>query len=442
MAEAAVEESKVADEIAANPESKDIDMSFEERMEILGKRAEKGEFDKPGESEPAPEKKDDPEQEAEEPRKKEDRKPDEAEEPEEKPWFDEAPPVPTLGDAEPEESEEEPVRDEIDELVDADEPPADGDPKAGKAWARVKQENRELKEKLKSGEERIAEAQSSAIEEADGKLARMEQTITELRKEKDDLGSRLALVDYRNSQEYKSKVEAPETAVMESAAKIAGKYENVTPQMIMSALKSGDASIDDFAEKYDISVSHIAKMGALSAELDKAESARKSLDENASEYIKSQTELSEQQQQQTMAARQESFSRQVESKFKAEQNDNPLFRPVAGNDAWNRTLSDMLTALSDVDVASVDEPRVAEALVKAEFYHQSQPIISWLQKKEKAQGERISEMEKRISKLSAASPSTGAGASKSDDERKAEANKEDDSLSFEEAIERRAKNWG
>ena len=336
---------------------------------------------------------------------------------------------------------EEHVPDEIDDLVAAEEPPGEDNDKKGEAWKRVKQQRKEALAQVKELKEENAALKAGQSEITGEEVTKLREREQELTSRISEMESQLAVAKIDTTPDYQQRIGIPLKMIEDDVNSLADITEGVTGGMLMGIVRSGSMdAIRGLAEKYEIDPYTVAQIQGLETRYRQVKSEEAAMQETANKAWEKTSQQNEEQARADLKARQARFSTGLESHFKAMQARHDLLREVPGNDAWNNTLATMKANLSHVDGNALSEDNVAEMAVKAEIFPQYVNMVEQLRESVQHYRDENRNLRKRISGLSAASPSPGGGTGKSDAEKTSgKARKADEGLSFLGSIAR--KDW-
>ena len=275
-------------------------------------------------------------------------------------------------------------------------------PEAQTAWARLTKDLRDARSKIKELETKTSQAPTDSVEQID-----LKAQLEALRNERNEYESELKLARLESTREYKQAVTEPLTVIQKEVADISALYET-DPRLIYSAMVEQDpakrrALLKEATANFDPVDSLAIRNKA--EELQKVFERRDLLTKDVQTVL----EMLQNDEKQEMELFQQRAQEELVAAYKSEwenmQKENPLFRPIEDNEAWNNTLKTIESKAFEIENTELD-PRAKARLT---FNAAAMPVLMHLFQDYVSKTQtRIQDLEKTAKELRATLPSSGA----------------------------------
>jgi len=275
-------------------------------------------------------------------------------------------------------------------------------PEAQTAWARLTKDLREARVKLKELESKASEAPTNSVEQID-----LQNQLNALKQERDEYENELKFSRLESTKEYKLAVTEPLNNIQKEVSEISKLYEGVDPRNIYAAMVEPDTAKRRALLKEATSALDPVDSLAIrnrAEELQKVFERRDVLTKDVNTVLQ-MIQAEEQKEQEAYTQRMESeIKTAYESEWNNIQKENPLLRPIEGNEAWNSTLQNIQQQAMSIENTELD----ARSKARLTFNAAAMPMVMnvFQDYVSKAQ-ERISELEKLTKELRSSVPSSG-----------------------------------
>jgi hypothetical protein len=275
-------------------------------------------------------------------------------------------------------------------------------PEAQTAWARLTKDLREARTKLKELEGKVSEAPTNSVEQID-----LQNQLNQLKQERDEYESELKFSRLESTKEYKQAVTEPLNNIQKEVSEISKLYEGVDPRNIYAAMVEPDSAKRRALLKEATSALDPVDSLAIrnrAEELQKVFERREVLTKDVNTVLQ-MIQAEEQKEQQAYQSRMENeIKTAYESEWSNIQKENPLLRPIEGNEAWNSALQNIQQQAMHIENTELD-PR---AKAKLTFNAAAMPVVMNVFQDYVAKTQtRISELEKLTKELRSTIPSSG-----------------------------------
>jgi hypothetical protein len=275
-------------------------------------------------------------------------------------------------------------------------------PEAQTAWARLTKDLREARTKLKELEGKVSEAPTNSVEQID-----LQNQLNQLKQERDEYESELKFSRLESTKEYKQAVTEPLNNIQKEVSEISKLYEGVDPRNIYAAMVEPDSAKRRALLKEATSALDPVDSLAIrnrAEELQKVFERREVLTKDVNTVLQ-MIQAEEQKEQQAYQSRMENeLKTAYESEWSNIQKENPLLRPIEGNEAWNSALQNIQQQAMHIENTELD-PR---AKAKLTFNATAMPVVMNVFQDYVAKTQtRISELEKLTKELRSTIPSSG-----------------------------------
>jgi hypothetical protein len=275
-------------------------------------------------------------------------------------------------------------------------------PEAQTAWARLTKDLREARTKLKELESKVSEAPTNSVEQID-----LQNQLNTLKQERDEYESELKFSRLESTKEYKQAVTEPLNNIQKEVSEISKLYEGVDPRNIYAAMVEPDSAKRRALLKEATSALDPVDSLAIrnrAEELQKVFERREVLTKDVNTVLQ-MIQAEEQKEQQAYQSRMENeIKTAYESEWSNIQKENPLLRPIEGNEAWNSALQNIQQQAMHIENTELD-PR---AKAKLTFNAAAMPVVMNVFQDYVAKTQtRISELEKLTKELRSTIPSSG-----------------------------------
>jgi hypothetical protein len=275
-------------------------------------------------------------------------------------------------------------------------------PEAQTAWARLTKDLREARTKLKELESKASEAPTNSVEQID-----LQNQLNTLKQERDEYENELKFSRLESTKEYKQAVTEPLNSIQQEVSEISKLYEGVDARNIYAAMVEPDpakrrALLKEATSAFDPVDSLAIRNRA--EELQKIFNRRDVLTKDVNTVLQ-MIQAEEQKEQEAYTQRMESeIKTAYESEWNNIQKENPLLRPIEGNEAWNSALQSIQQQAMSIENTELDP----KAKARLTFNAAAMPMVMnvFQDYVSKAQ-ERISELEKLTKELRSSVPSSG-----------------------------------
>lgn len=295
-------------------------------------------------------------------------------------------------------------------------------PEAQTAWARLTKDLREARAKLKELEVKTTETPKDSLEQID-----LKAQLDALKSERDEYENELRFSRLESTREYKQAVTEPLNAIQKHVADIAAHYE-ADPRLVYSAMMETDpAKRRSMLKEATASFDPVDSLSVWqkAEELQKVFQSRELLTKDVNTVL----QMLENDERQEIEAHQTRMQQELDNAYKSEwasiQKENPLLRPIEGNENWNNTLKSIEQQALQIENSELAPNQKA----RLTFNAAALPVVMEVFKDYVTNAQkRISELESVNKEIRSATPSAGAeGIS---------ANDIPSDLSFLEALER------
>lgn len=275
-------------------------------------------------------------------------------------------------------------------------------PEAQTAWARLTKDLREARTKLKELEGKVSEAPTNSVEQID-----LQNQLNQLKQERDEYESELKFSRLESTKEYKQAVTEPLNNIQKEVSEISKLYEGVDPRNIYAAMVEPDSAKRRALLKEATSALDPVDSLAIrnrAEELQKVFERREVLTKDVNTVLQ-MIQAEEQKEQEAYQQRMETeIKTAYESEWSNIQKENPLLRPIEGNEAWNSALQNIQQQAMHIENTELD-PR---AKAKLTFNAAAMPVVMNVFQDYVAKTQtRISELEKLTKELRSTIPSSG-----------------------------------
>lgn len=275
-------------------------------------------------------------------------------------------------------------------------------PEAQTAWARLTKDLREARTKLKELESKASEAPTNSVEQID-----LQNQLNTLKQERDEYENELKFSRLESTKEYKQAVTEPLNSIQQEVSEISKLYEGVDARNIYAAMVEPDpakrrALLKEATSAFDPVDSLAIRNRA--EELQKIFNRRDVLTKDVNTVLQ-MIQAEEQKEQEAYTQRMESeIKTAYESEWNNIQKENPLLRPIEGNEAWNSALQSIQQQAMSIENTELNP----KAKARLTFNAAAMPMVMnvFQDYVSKAQ-ERISELEKLTKELRSSVPSSG-----------------------------------
>lgn len=275
-------------------------------------------------------------------------------------------------------------------------------PEAQTAWARLTKDLRDARSKLKELESKAVEAPKDSIEQVD-----LKAQLDALKAERDEYESELRFSRLESTREYKQAVTEPLNAIQKEVAEIAALNEK-DPRLVYSAMLETDpakrrALLKEATEGFDPVDSLFIRNK--SDELQKVFERRELLTRDVQTVLQ-MLENDERQEMETYQKRmQDEITTAYKSEWESIQKENPLLRPIDGNESWNNTLKSIEQQALEIENSELQPTQKA----RLTFNAAALPVVMEVFKDYVSNAQkRIAELESLNKEIRAATPSAGA----------------------------------
>jgi hypothetical protein len=275
-------------------------------------------------------------------------------------------------------------------------------PEAQTAWARLTKDLREARVKLKELESKASEAPKNSVEQID-----LQNQLNSLKQERDEYENELKFSRLESTKEYKQAVTEPLNNIQKEISEISKLYEGVDARNIYAAMVEPDTAKRRALLKEATSALDPVDSLAIrnrAEELQKVFERRDVLTKDVNTVLQ-MIQAEEQKEQEAYTQRMESEIKMAyESEWNNIQKENPLLRPIEGNEAWNNALQSIQQQAMSIENTELDP----KAKARLTFNAAAMPMVMnvFQDYVSKAQ-ERISELEKLTKELRSSVPSSG-----------------------------------
>jgi hypothetical protein len=261
---------------------------------------------------------------------------------------------------------------------------------------------REARTKLKELEGKVSEAPTNSVEQID-----LQNQLNQLKQERDEYESELKFSRLESTKEYKQAVTEPLNNIQKEVSEISKLYEGVDPRNIYAAMVEPDSAKRRALLKEATSALDPVDSLAIrnrAEELQKVFERREVLTKDVNTVLQ-MIQAEEQKEQQAYQSRMENeIKTAYESEWSNIQKENPLLRPIEGNEAWNSALQNIQQQAMHIENTELD-PR---AKAKLTFNAAAMPVVMNVFQDYVAKTQtRISELEKLTKELRSTIPSSG-----------------------------------
>ena len=274
---------------------------------------------------------------------------------------------------------------ELDDLPDGAYDTEEAQVKARKAFKQVRADNKALKEELKTLDEQLKNLKGS-----DEVASTATKELDELREELATYKERAAIADYRGTEEYQSKIVAPQKEAEAIIKTIAERHEGMNANQLIAAVKSGDIGV--IAQNVeDLSAFEQAEVATAKNAIDKARKMESYMEEKAGDLAKSYQEKQKLAETQSMEQQVAQYKRGVDRSWKSIQESHPILDKVEGNDEWNKslqTIAESAASSQEHTPDSIAEGEIAKRALpyyKEAFDYRTQEVQQWKAKHDEAQ---------------------------------------------------------
>ena len=275
-------------------------------------------------------------------------------------------------------------------------------PEAQTAWARLTKDLREARTKLKELESKASEAPTNSVEQID-----LQNQLNTLKQERDEYENELKFSRLESTKEYKQAVTEPLNSIQQEVSEISKLYEGVDARNIYAAMVEPDpakrrALLKEATSAFDPVDSLAIRNRA--EELQKIFNRRDVLTKDVNTVLQ-MIQAEEQKEQEAYTQRMESeIKTAYEYEWNNIQKENPLLRPIEGNEAWNSALQSIQQQAMSIENTELNP----KAKARLTFNAAAMPMVMnvFQDYVSKAQ-ERISELEKLTKELRSSVPSSG-----------------------------------
>ena len=275
-------------------------------------------------------------------------------------------------------------------------------PEAQTAWARLTKDLREARVKLKELESKASEAPTNSVEQID-----LQNQLNALKQERDEYENELKFSRLESTKEYKLAVTEPLNNIQKEVSEISKLYEGVDARNIYAAMVEPDTAKRRALLKEATSALDPVDSLAIrnrAEELQKVFERRDVLTKDVNTVLQ-MIQAEEQKEQEAYTQRMESeIKTAYESEWNNIQKENPLLRPIEGNEAWNSALQNIQQQAMSIENTELDP----KAKARLTFNAAAMPMVMnvFQDYVSKAQ-ERITELEKLTKELRSSIPSSG-----------------------------------
>jgi hypothetical protein len=275
-------------------------------------------------------------------------------------------------------------------------------PEAQTAWARLTKDLREARVKLKELEGKASEAPKNSVEQID-----LQNQLNSLKQERDEYENELKFSRLESTKEYKQAVTEPLNNIQKEVSEISKLYEGVDARNIYAAMVEPDTAKRRALLKEATSALDPVDSLAIrnrAEELQKVFERRDVLTKDVNTVLQ-MIQAEEQKEQEAYTQRMESeIKTAYESEWNNIQKENPLLRPIEGNEAWNSALQNIQQQAMSIENTELDP----KAKARLTFNAAAMPMVMnvFQDYVSKAQ-ERITELEKLTKELRSSVPSSG-----------------------------------
>jgi hypothetical protein len=275
-------------------------------------------------------------------------------------------------------------------------------PEAQTAWARLTKDLREARAKLKELESKVSEAPTNSVEQID-----LQNQLNTLKQERDEYENELKFSRLESTKEYKQAVTEPLNNIQKEISEISKLYEGVDARNIYAAMVEPDTAKRRALLKEATSALDPVDSLAIrnrAEELQKVFERRDVLTKDVNTVLQ-MIQAEEQKEQEAYTQRMESeIKTAYESEWNNLQRENPLLRPIEGNEAWNTALQNVQQQAMQIESTELDP----KAKARLTFNAAAMPMVMnvFQDYVSKAQN-RIAELEKLTKELRSTLPSSG-----------------------------------
>lgn len=275
-------------------------------------------------------------------------------------------------------------------------------PEAQTAWARLTKDLREARSKLKELEGKVSEAPTNSVEQID-----LQNQLNTLKQERDEYENELKFSRLESTKEYKQAVTEPLNNIQKEISEISKLYEGVDARNIYAAMVEPDTAKRRALLKEATSALDPVDSLAIrnrAEELQKVFERRDVLTKDVNTVLQ-MIQAEEQKEQEAYTQRMETeIKTAYESEWNNLQRENPLLRPIEGNEAWNTALQSVQQQAMQIESTELDP----KAKARLTFNAAAMPMVMnvFQDYVSKAQN-RISELEKLTKELRSSMPSSG-----------------------------------
>jgi len=275
-------------------------------------------------------------------------------------------------------------------------------PEAQTAWARLTKDLREARTKLKEMEGKVSDAPTNSVEQID-----LQNQLNTLKQERDEYENELKFSRLESTKEYKQAVTEPLNNIQKEVSEISKLYEGVDARNIYAAMVEPDTAKRRALLKEATSALDPVDSLAIrnrAEELQKVFERRDVLTKDVNTVLQ-MIQAEEQKEQEAYTQRMETeIKTAYESEWNNLQKENPLLRPIEGNEAWNTALQNVQQQAMQIESTELDP----KAKARLTFNAAAMPMVMnvFQDYVSKAQN-RITELEKLTKELRSTMPSSG-----------------------------------
>ena len=275
-------------------------------------------------------------------------------------------------------------------------------PEAQTAWARLTKDLREARTKLKELESKVSEAPTNSVEQID-----LQNQLNQLKQERDEYESELKFSRLESTKEYKQAVTEPLNSIQKEVSEISKLYEGVDARNIYAAMVEPDTAKRRALLKE--ATSALDPVDSLAIR-NRAEELQKIFDRRdvLTKDVNTVLQMIQAEEQKEQEAYQQRMETEIKTAYESEwnnlQKENPLLRPIEGNEAWNTALQSVQQQAMQIESTELDP----KAKARLTFNAAAMPMVMnvFQDYVSKAQN-RIAELEKLTKELRSTLPSSG-----------------------------------
>jgi transposase-like protein len=272
--------------------------------------------------------------------------------------------------------------------------------KARQAFKKVRNENKTLRSSIREAEEKLTKLELTGSNNTDA-----EKKLEALQEELETYKQRSAIADFRQTDEYKSRVIEPVTDAEATLKSIADRYDGVNANQLIAAVKSGDVDLIIRATE-DLSAYEQGEIATARAVIAKATKMESIMEGKAAEFAKDYQSKNEQQTQASIQQQLKQFQRGVDQSWKNIQEQNPILRDIEGNDSWNKSLSSIRDEITSMNPADLSPDQLADYVAGSKVLPHYRSAYNFRTQENATLKAELAEAKKTLSELKAVSPGT------------------------------------